>query len=566
MPRQLSGFKPTGPLQLGNYLGAIRPMVDAQHAVDPVVLVVDLHALTVEHDPAAVRARTLEYAALLLAAGVDPDVSLLYVQSHVPEHSELHYLLEATTGYGEAQRMIQFKEKSANQERVRLSLLTYPVLMASDILLLTPQTLSVITMIFPAERRGAAFGLWGAVAGVATVAGPTLGGFIVSHWGWRWIFFVNVPIGIGALVMAAIVMPNLQLNRRHRLDFLGTALATAGLFAVTYGLIEGQPHDWGKVWGQVTIPMVIGARVVLLAVFLVQQYLQRDSEPLVPFAIFRDRNYATMNFVVAALGFGMLGLFLPLVIYLQSVLGLSALQAGLTVAPMSLVSMVVAPVTGRLADRIGGKFILMTGLTLFATGMAVVLASAHVGSSPLHLLPGLVVAGLGMGCTFAPMQTVAMRNVAPRMAGAASGVINTTRQLGAVIGSAAVGALLQNQLAIKLTAAAERNAAALPPQFRSQFVTGFAHASGRNLEVGAGQTGAKLPPGLPEQARQLIQDVATTTFHEGFVDAMRVSLVLPIAVIGAAALSCLFVRGRGRTAGDTAPREPAEQTADAMTA
>jgi len=135
MPRQLSGFKPTGPLQLGNYLGAIRPMVDAQHAVDPVVLVVDLHALTVEHDPAAVRARTLEYAALLLAAGVDPDVSLLYVQSHVPEHSELHYLLEATTGYGEAQRMIQFKEKSANQERVRLSLLTYPVLMASDILL-----------------------------------------------------------------------------------------------------------------------------------------------------------------------------------------------------------------------------------------------------------------------------------------------------------------------------------------------------------------------------------------------------------------------------------------------
>src|SRR5437764_3357373 len=200
--------------------------------------------------------------------------------------------------------------------------------------LLTPQTLSVITMIFPAERRGAAFGLWGAVAGVATVAGPTLGGFIVSHWGWRWIFFVNVPIGIGALVMAAIVMPNLQLNRRHRLDFLGTALATAGLFAVTYGLIEGQPHDWGKVWGQVTIPMVIGAGVVLLAVFLVQQYLQRDSEPLVPFAIFRDRNYATMNFVVAALGFGMLGLFLPLVIYLQSVLGLSALQAGLTVAPM----------------------------------------------------------------------------------------------------------------------------------------------------------------------------------------------------------------------------------------
>src|SRR5947199_2953007 len=152
-------------------------------------------------------------------------------------------------------------------------LIVFRVLQGIGGALLTPQTLSVITTIFPAERRGAAFGLWGAVAGVATVAGPTLGGFIVSHWGWRWIFFVNVPIGIGALVMAAIVMPNLQLNRRHRLDFLGTALVTAALFAVTYGLIEGQPHDWGKVWGPVTIPMIIGAGVVLLAVFLLQQYL-----------------------------------------------------------------------------------------------------------------------------------------------------------------------------------------------------------------------------------------------------------------------------------------------------
>jgi tryptophanyl-tRNA synthetase len=135
MPRRLSGFKPTGPLQLGNYLGAIRPMVNAQSQVDSVVLIVDLHALTVEHDPEQVRVRTLEYAGLLLAAGVDPDASLTYAQSHVPEHSELHYLLECATNYGEAHRMIQFKEKGAGQPHARLSLLTYPVLMAADILL-----------------------------------------------------------------------------------------------------------------------------------------------------------------------------------------------------------------------------------------------------------------------------------------------------------------------------------------------------------------------------------------------------------------------------------------------
>jgi tryptophanyl-tRNA synthetase len=133
MSRRLSGFKPTGSMHLGNYLGAIRPMVAGQREHESTVIVADLHAMTVEHRPADVHANTLENATLLLACGVDPDT--LYIQSHVREHTELHYLLECVTGYGEAQRMIQFREKSASQKHVRLSLLTYPVLMAADILL-----------------------------------------------------------------------------------------------------------------------------------------------------------------------------------------------------------------------------------------------------------------------------------------------------------------------------------------------------------------------------------------------------------------------------------------------
>ncbi len=131
MPRRLSGFKPTGHLHLGNLLGAIRPAIQDE----AVILIVDLHALTVEHDPARVRELTREVATVLLAAGVDPARNLFYVQSHVPEHTELHYLLECVTSYGEAHRMIQFKEKAATQTQVRLSLLTYPTLMAADILL-----------------------------------------------------------------------------------------------------------------------------------------------------------------------------------------------------------------------------------------------------------------------------------------------------------------------------------------------------------------------------------------------------------------------------------------------
>jgi tryptophanyl-tRNA synthetase len=133
--RRISGFKPTGRLHLGNYLGAIRPMLDSSGRTDATAMIADLHALTVEHDPARLRSRTGELLATLLACGVDPLPTPIYVQSDVPEHAELHYLLECATGYGEAARMIQFRQQAAGPDPVRLSLLTYPVLMAADILL-----------------------------------------------------------------------------------------------------------------------------------------------------------------------------------------------------------------------------------------------------------------------------------------------------------------------------------------------------------------------------------------------------------------------------------------------
>jgi EmrB/QacA subfamily drug resistance transporter len=420
--------------------------------------------------------------------------------------------------------------------------------------LLTPQTLSVLTMIFPADKRGAAFGIWGATAGVATVAGPVVGGWLVTDFGWRWIFFVNVPVGIVALAGAAYVMPNLKLNRRHRLDWTGTLLATAALFLITYGLIEGQRHDWGKVWGPVTIPEMIGAGVVLMVAFFFQQRAQRDGEPLIPFQIFRDRNYSIMNYVVGSIAFGMLGLFLPLTIFLQSVLGLSALQAGLTTAPMSVISMFVAPFAGRMSDKIGGKWILFTGMTLFSSGMAILIASSHLNTTRWHLLPGLIVAGFGMGLTFAPLQTVAMHNVEPRMAGAASGFINTTRQLGGVIGSAAVGALLQAQLSDKLEAAAVTRTAGLPAEQRAQFLAKFGASAGK-LDIGNTAGGISFPPGTPPQVAQ----IAKTIFHEGFVNAMRVTLWLPIAVLALGALSVLLVRDTRRAA--SAPATESDEPA-----
>ena len=308
------------------------------------------------------------------------------------------------------------------------------------------------------------------------------------------------------------------------------------LFLVTFGLIEGEPHDWGRIWGPVTVPVVIGAGVVLLVVFLAVQY-HAKGEPLVPFTILRDRNFSLMLFVAAAMSFGLLGIFVPFLIYLQSVLGLSALQAGFTVAPMAVTSIFVSPIAGRLADRIGGKYVLMTGLTLFATGTGTLAWLAETDSSHWTFLPGLVLAGVGMGFTFPPMTTLAMDRIAPHMAGAASGVLNTTRQLGGVIGGAAVGALFQAQLSSELRSAAVAHAAELPPGQRDGFVAAFARAAAQGLQVGRGQSGAVLPAGTPAE-------VAAATFREAFVAAMRPSLALAVGVLATAALSCIFIEGR----------------------
>ena len=402
--------------------------------------------------------------------------------------------------------------------------------------LLMPQTLSILTQIFPPGRRGAAFGVWSAMAGLAAAAGPTLGGIIVTNWGWEWIFFVNLPIGIASFALAVVVIPDLRLGRQHRLDVTGTVLVTAALFLITFGLIEGEQHEWGQLWGFVTVPAVIGAGVALLVVFLVAQY-RAKGEPLVPFTILRERNFSLMLFVAAAMSFGLLGIFVPFLIYLQSVLGLSAMQAGFTVAPMALTSIFISPIAGRLADRVGGKYVLMTGLTLFATGTGTLAWEAQPDSSRWTFLPGLVLAGVGMGFTFPPMTTLAMHRIAPHLAGAASGVLNTTRQMGAVIGGAAVGALFQALLSSELRSSAVAHAAELPPEQRDGFIAAFARAAAHGLQVGRGQTGAVLPAGTPAE-------VAAATFREAFVAAMRPSLALAVGVLATAALSCLFIEGR----------------------
>lgn len=312
--------------------------------------------------------------------------------------------------------------------------------------LLMPQTMAMIIATFPASRRGAAMGIWGGVAGLATIAGPTIGGLLVSGLGWRWIFFVNAPVGAIAIALAALVLPEVRSGRKQQLDPPGVLLASAGLVALTYGLVEGQAYHWGRVEGFVSIPAIIGAGVAALAVFLAVQARRQDRDPLLPFGLFKDRNYALMSGANLLVSVALVGMALPMTVFLQTALGFSPLKAGLTMAPASVVAGLAAPFAGRFADR-GGRYLPAAGFALYAAGMAVIAVLAGSARTWYDLLPGFLLAGLGTGCAMSPMQASATRNVPPQLAGAAAGVLNTLRQTGSAVGAAIVLAVLQARLA-----------------------------------------------------------------------------------------------------------------------
>ncbi|OXM44026.1 MFS transporter, partial [Amycolatopsis alba DSM 44262] len=413
--------------------------------------------------------------------------------------------------------------------------------------LLIPQTMSIIMGVFPPERRGTALGVWGAVAGVATIAGPPLGGFLVGVLGWRWIFTINVPLGILVLMLAPMIIPaGAKPPRTGRFDVRGSLLVILGLSCLAYGLQEGQRHDWGTIWSFVSIPLLLALGVVLLIAFGFSQRKPGDRTPMVPFALLTDRNFSLMNAGAIGLSIGIMSMAIGFQLYAQSVLGFSALAAGMISLPMSAISVVLGPYAGRLSDKVGGKPIVVTGLLLFGLGLLIFSLTSTVDSTVWTLLPSMVVIGLGLGATFAPLTTVAMHDVQPMTAGSAAGVLNATRQIGAVLGTAGFGVLLQNQLVGNLVTRAEATAATLPPEVRGEFVEGVRRATGSGLDFADLQAGTAVPVpsgASPEVARQ-VAAAANEVFSGGYVAAMHGAMVLPITAVLLGAVCGLLAKRR----------------------
>ncbi len=314
--------------------------------------------------------------------------------------------------------------------------------------LMTPQTMSVITRIFPPERRGAAMGLWGSVAGIATLVGPVLGGVLVDSAGWEWIFFINVPVGVVGFILAARLVPTLP-TTSHRFDLLGVFLSAAGLFCLVFGIQEGESYEWGAIAGPLSVWSLIITGIVLLVAFVIWQRINR-GEPLVPLRLFGDRNFSLANTSITAMGFTITTMTLPLMLYAQTVRGLSPTQAALLLTPMAIISGALAPFVGKYVQRSNPKYIAVAGFA----GMSVALfwmGSILTPDVPIwQLLLPLSLLGLSSAGIWAPVSLTATRNLDPALAGAGSGVYNTTRQMGAVLGSAAIAAIMQSRLATNL--------------------------------------------------------------------------------------------------------------------
>jgi EmrB/QacA subfamily drug resistance transporter len=305
---------------------------------------------------------------------------------------------------------------------------------------MNPQTMAIITRIFPPERRGQATALWGATAGVAILVGPLLGGILVDALSWPWIFFINIPVGIVGFVLAWRLVPSLP-TRSHKFDWLGVALSGVGMFLLVFGIQEGHQHSWDSlIW-----TMIVGG-VVVMAAFVVWQARNR-AEPLVPLGLFRDRNFSLANVGISTVSFAFTAMAFPLMLYAQLVRGLSPTRSALLLVPMAVMSIVLAPGIGKLTDRIHPRMITAVGFATLAISLVWLSQVLTPDASTLQIMLALGLMGAGSAGIWAPLTATATRNLPMHLAGAGAGVYNAMRQIGAVLGSAAIAVLMDSRLA-----------------------------------------------------------------------------------------------------------------------
>ncbi|QLE72627.1 DHA2 family efflux MFS transporter permease subunit [Streptomyces rectiverticillatus] len=301
-----------------------------------------------------------------------------------------------------------------------------------------PLTLTLLTAAVPADRRGLAYGIKGAVDGLAVAGGPLIGGALTEHISWQWIFWLNVPLGLALIPLARLRLDESRAENA-RLDLPGTLLVSGGLFGVVYGLINADAHGWTS--PRVLIALIAGS--VLIGGFI--GHGLRAERPMLPMRLFKNRAFAGVNAASVFMFVGMFGAIFLLSQFLQNVLGYSPTEAGLRMLPWTGMPMIAAPLSGYLADRIGSRPVVVTALALQALGLAHFALVMSPDVSYAAQLPGLIVSGIGMGLFFAPAAKLVMSSVRPAEQGIASGANNALREVGGALGIAVLASLFSAQ-------------------------------------------------------------------------------------------------------------------------
>ncbi|MGH3033848.1 MAG: MFS transporter [Gaiellaceae bacterium] len=324
--------------------------------------------------------------------------------------------------------------------------------------LMNPATLSIITATFPPRQRGMALGIWVGVSAVALAIGPLVGGVIAEHIDWGWIFFINVPVGIMAIVVARLVIrESRDTSAKQRLDLPGLLTSGVALFALTYGLIEANTYGWTSA----RILSLFAVAAVGLALFVVLESRQRV--PMLDLSLFRNRTFAGANAVMMLVALAMFGVFFFFVsLYMQNVLGYSPTEAGATFLPMTMLIILIAPLAGRFSDRVGSRWLMGAGMSLVALSL-LLFSRLDVTSGFWDLLPGLLIGGAGMAMVMTPTTAAAMGSVPVDKAGIGSAVLNSMRQVGGSLGIAIMGAIVLSYADV----------APGDPRAPQQFVDGF---------------------------------------------------------------------------------------------
>jgi EmrB/QacA subfamily drug resistance transporter len=384
--------------------------------------------------------------------------------------------------------------------------------------LMMPATLSIITNAFPASERGKAIGTWAGVSALALAVGPLLGGFLTEHVSWRAIFYLNIPVAAGAIVATLFAVRESRDETVGReIDWIGTAVLTGGLTALVLALVEG--NAWG--WGSPRIIALLVGSVVLLGAFLAIE--GRVRAPIIQFEFLRSRNFVGATVVAFVISFAMLGMFFFMALYIQNILGYSPLEAGVRFLPTTLVIMVVAPIAGRLTDRIGPRPLIVAGLAIVSVSLFLQ-SLIDVDSGYGSLLVPFILMGFGIALTMSPMSTAAMNAVATAKAGLASGLLSMSRMVGGTFGVAVLGAVFQ------ASSRSELSSALVPIGVPQSRVDSIAE------QLGSGGLDATLST-LPADRAQQAADAA----REAFVTSLAGSIEISAFVAAAGAVLALVL-------------------------